>query len=164
MTGVLNRGAFIKKAEKILKTEGKDTKHALFFLDVDNFKRLNDTQGHQVGDQFLVELANSVKSCFRNSDLVGRLGGDEFLVLMRRTPGMEITTKNANQLLKRIRTVCDKYQCEGLSVSIGISTYPNEGKTLEKLYEQADTALYEAKRKGKNQFEYATLTEKRREQ
>lgn len=164
LTGVLNRGAFIKKVEKILKSEGKDAMHALFFLDVDNFKRLNDTQGHQVGDQFLVELANTVKSCFRNSDLVGRFGGDEFLVLMRRTPGFDITTKNANQLLRKIHEVCDKYQCEGLSVSIGISTYPNDGKTLGELYEQGDNALYEAKRKGKNQFEYASLTEENKKQ
>lgn len=164
LTGVLNRGAFIKKAEKILKTEGKDAMHALFFLDIDNFKKLNDTRGHQVGDEFLMELANVVQSCFRNSDLVGRLGGDEFLVLMRRTPGMEITTKNANQLLRRIREVCDKYECEGLSGSIGISTYPHNGKTLGELYEKADNALYEAKRKGKNQFEYASIIEENGEQ
>ena len=159
LTGLLNRNAFLKKVERILKIEGSDGMHALFLLDVDNFKKLNDTQGHQIGDRFLIEMSAAIKACFRNTDIIGRLGGDEFLVLMRQTPGMAVTTKNAAELLKNINMVCSLYDLEDLSVSIGISTYPNDGNTFEELYKHADEALYCAKRSGKNKYEFASITQ-----
>lgn len=158
LTGVFNRDAFLKKVKKVLKTEnGNNEQHALFFLDVDNFKKLNDTLGHRVGDQFLIEMSAAIKSCFRNTDIIGRLGGDEFLVLMRQTPNNEITTKNAKELLKKINGVCANYNVPELSVSIGISNYPADGISFEELYDRADEALYRAKKYGKSRFEFYDL-------
>ena len=157
LTGVLNRATFLKKVQHILRTEGYGSNHALFMLDIDNFKSLNDTKGHQVGDQFLIEMSKTVKSCFRNTDIVGRLGGDEFMVCMRYTPSYSITERNAKSLLAGIQQLCECYDTPNLSVSIGISVYPENGTTFDELYEKADKALYCAKTKGKNRFEFASV-------
>ena len=157
LTGVLNRATFLKKVQHILRTEGYGSNHALFMLDIDNFKSLNDTKGHQVGDQFLIEMSKTVKSCFRNTDIVGRLGGDEFMVCMRYTPSYSITERNAKSLLTGIQQLCEHYDTPNLSVSIGISVYPENGTTFDELYEKADKALYCAKTKGKNRFEFASV-------
>ena len=159
LTGVLNREAFSRKVQHILRTEGYGGKHALFLLDIDNFKVLNDSRGHQVGDQFLIRLSTAIKSCFRNTDLIGRLGGDEFLVFMRFTPSYSVTRKNANALLESIDQLCTEYRIPGFSASIGISVYPENGTTFDELYKQADDALYRAKEKGKSRFEFSTLRE-----
>ena len=159
LTGVLNRATFLKKVQHILRTEGYGSNHALFMLDIDNFKSLNDTKGHQVGDQFLIEMSKTVKSCFRNTDIVGRLGGDEFMVCMRYTPSYSITERNAKSLLAGIQQLCECYDTPNLSVSIGISVYPENGTTFDELYEKADKALYCAKTKGKNRFEFASVQE-----
>ena len=159
LTGVLNREAFFKKVQHVLRTEGYGGTHAFFVLDIDNFKALNDNKGHQVGDEFLIKLSKAVKSCFRNTDLIGRLGGDEFLVLMRFTPGYSVTQKNANALLNAINQVCSEYDISNLSVSIGISVYPENGTTFDALYKQADDALYRAKERGKGRYEFATRQE-----
>ena len=160
LTGLYNRDAFLKKAKEVLKKEnGPNVNHALFILDVDNFKRLNDTQGHRVGDRFLIEMSAAIRSCFRNTDIIGRLGGDEFLVLMRQIPNNEITAKNANELLRKINEVCETYNTPELSVSIGISNFPTDGTVFEELYDKADEALYRAKKCGKNKFEFFNLRE-----
>lgn len=156
LTGLYNRSAFQKKVGRMLVNEQPGVMHALFLLDVDNFKLLNDTQGHQSGDRFLIDLADIIKQCFRNTDIVGRLGGDEFLVLMKSTPGSRVTAKNAGELLKRVKVLCDSYQVKELSASIGISIYPQDGENFDELYKQADLALYTAKRNGKNQFSFAS--------
>ena len=161
LTGLFNRFAFVKKAKKVLKTENEvGTKHALFVLDVDNFKKLNDTQGHRIGDRFLIEMSAAIRSCFRNTDIIGRLGGDEFMILMRQTPNNEITAKNAGELLQKINGVCSYYDIPDLSVSIGISSYPSDGTSFDELYDRADEALYRAKKQGKNRFEFFNLHEK----
>lgn len=159
LTGVLNREAFSKKVQHILRTEGYGGTHALFMLDIDNFKGLNDTKGHQVGDRFLIEMSKTIKSCFRNTDIVGRLGGDEFLILMRYTPAYSVTEKNARALLTNINKLCAVYEVPEFSVSIGISVYPENGTTFDELYEQADKALYRAKMQGKSRYEFSTMHE-----
>lgn len=161
LTGLFNRDAFLKKVKTVLKTEPLNGgHHALIMLDVDNFKKLNDTQGHSVGDRFLIELAGAIRSCYRNTDIIGRLGGDEFLVLMRRTPSNEITSKNARELLEKINAVCSYYDMPELSVSVGISNYPEDGASFEELYERADEALYRAKKYGKSRFEFFNINDK----
>ena len=110
----------------------------------------------KIGDHFLIEMSKTIRQCFRNTDIVGRLGGDEFFVLMRYTPSYTITKKNADSLLNEINQLCSEYEVPGFSVSIGISTYPENGTTFEELYEQADKALYRAKIKGKSRIEFAT--------
>lgn len=154
MTMVYNRETTMDSIRKIL-CEEPDHNHVLFMIDVDNFKNLNDSKGHQAGDEFLIDLAAEIKGSFRESDIVGRIGGDEFFALMRNVPGDSITLRKAQELLNTMQEVCEDYKDLNLSTSIGISLYPEDGKTLDELYAQADGALYEAKRKGKNRYMFA---------
>lgn len=151
MTMLLNRETTMQKIAQVLERES-ECKHALYMIDIDNFKILNDTLGHQTGDEFLVAVAKAVRNCFRESDIVGRIGGDEFFVLMRNTPGIEKSREKAEELRKAIERVCSKYAEIALSGSIGISLYPESGRTVEALYAEADSSLYQAKRQGKNRF------------
>lgn len=155
MTMLLNRETSMEYISEILENE-PDNLHVLLMLDVDNFKNLNDTLGHQVGDEFLIALAAELKKIFRESDVVGRIGGDEFFALMRNVSERKTIEKKANDILKIIKKVADKYPPEiNLSGSIGISLFPGNGRTLDDLYNKADDALYEAKRSGKNKFVFA---------
>ncbi|MBP3420836.1 MAG: diguanylate cyclase [Lachnospiraceae bacterium] len=155
MTMLLNRETTMKYIRRVLE-ENKEEKHVLFMFDVDNFKHLNDTMGHQKGDEFLVELARGLKKSFRDSDIVGRVGGDEFFALMKNVPDTALVERKANELLSTIQEICAGYADIRLSGSIGIGIYPENGKTLDELYGQADAALYQAKRKGKNQYVFAS--------
>uniref|UniRef100_UPI004056EBDE sensor domain-containing diguanylate cyclase n=1 Tax=Acetatifactor sp. TaxID=1872090 RepID=UPI004056EBDE len=155
MTMLLNRETTMEHIEQILEEEAEKN-HVLFMIDVDNFKKLNDTLGHQAGDEFLIALATEVRKHFRESDVVGRIGGDEFFALMRNVTGVSETAVKAQEVLDAIQKVCAEYAQIHLSGSIGISLYPENGKTLEELYAQADGALYQAKHKGKNQFIFSS--------
>lgn len=155
MTMVYNRETTMDTIRKILADE-LDKNHVLFMIDVDNFKNLNDSRGHQAGDEFLIDLAAEIKGSFRETDVVGRIGGDEFFALMRNVPEDSITLRKAQELLDTMQEVCEDYKDLNLSTSIGISMYPQDGTTLDELYAQADGALYEAKHKGKNRFMFAT--------
>ena len=155
MTMVYNRETTMDTIRKILADE-PNKNHVLFMIDVDNFKSLNDSRGHQAGDEFLIDLAAEIKGSFRETDVVGRIGGDEFFALMRGVPEDSITLRKAQELLNTMQEVCEDYKDLNLSTSIGISMYPQDGTNLNELYAQADGALYEAKRKGKNRFMFAT--------
>ncbi len=154
MTMLFNRGASMECITQILDSEG-DKQHALFMLDIDNFKALNDTLGHQSGDEFLIELAKKLKNHFRESDILGRIGGDEFFALMRDVSDIEQIERKAQDILDIIQSVACAYPQTELSGSIGISIYPKDGSTLDELYARSDAALYEAKRSGKNKFLFA---------
>ena len=155
MTMLLNRETTMTKIRQVLEEE-PDKKHVLFMLDVDNFKKLNDTLGHQAGDRFLIAFAAGIKGSFRESDIVGRIGGDEFFALMKDFSEISRAAGKAEELLGAIQKVCAIYPEVEISGSIGISVYPDNGKTLDDLYAQADAALYRAKHKGKNQFVFAS--------
>ncbi len=156
MTMLLNRETTMESIHTILERE-YDRTHVLYMIDIDNFKILNDTLGHQTGDEFLIALSAELKKVFRESDVVGRIGGDEFFALMRNVNGMHKMVEKAKELLSTIQQVCTAYPTIPLSGSIGISIYPENGKSLEALYAEADAALYQAKKKGKNQFVFAPL-------
>lgn len=151
MTMLLNRETTMEQIRQALQFDSKSV-HALYMIDVDNFKALNDTQGHQMGDEFLVAIATEIRKNFRDSDIVGRIGGDEFFALMRNVPGEAEAAVKAQELLEAIQNLCAEYSTVQLSASIGISLYPDNAKSMEELYAKADDALYQAKRKGKNQF------------
>lgn len=151
LTMLLNRETTVKLIEQTLH-EQPEHMHALFMVDIDNFKALNDTLGHQAGDEFLIALGEEIRSCFRESDVKGRIGGDEFFVFVRNVPNEDIVKRKAEELLARILKLALLYPDLHVSGSIGISLYPYHGNALEELYAKADTALYQAKRNGKNQF------------
>lgn len=156
MTMLLNRETTMESIRSILAQE-YDRTHVLYMIDIDNFKMLNDTLGHQTGDEFLIALSAELKKVFRESDVVGRIGGDEFFALMRNVNGMHKMVEKGKELLSTIQQVCTAYPNIPLSGSIGISIYPENGKSLDALYAEADAALYQAKKKGKNQFVFAPL-------
>lgn len=153
MTNLLNRDATMRYIEQFLEQEGAGKSHALFLIDLDNFKQVNDTFGHQLGDTVLVQAAGLIRSNFRESDIVGRIGGDEFFALMKHVESPEHVQSKAQQLVAALQYVCTtpSVQVE-LSSSVGISLTVGAEKTLKNLYAEADAALYEAKREGKNRY------------
>lgn len=166
LTGLANRALFREHWSKIYSDGKRNSKKiAIFFLDLDHFKRINDTLGHPVGDKVLITVADRLKSIFRNADVVSRSGKDQSTSLISRIGGDEFTIiavdieepDCAAKLAERIiETVCrpielDK-ECLYLTVSIGISLYPEDGEDIDVLLKNADTAMYEAKEAGRNKF------------
>lgn len=132
---------------------------AVMFLDLDRFKLINDSLGHAAGDQLLQEVAQRLKDCLRESDMVARWAGDEFTLLLTNLYGIEDATKIAQKILAALRL---DYQLEGrtlhVSSSIGIAIYPADGEDGETLLKNADAALYRAKDGGRNGYSFYTST------
>jgi len=148
LTGVLNRSAFAAEADTVF-TEGQPAaKHALVMLDVDHFKQINDCFGHGFGDRVLIRVAETLRSALRADDLIGRLGGDEFLVLLKNVPQQEVLQTRLNYLRELLfqRVSEDKI----ISCSFGAAVFPCDGAGYEELYQKTDVALYAAKNAGRN--------------
>lgn len=128
---------------------------ALLFIDLDHFKAINDQLGHTVGDNLLRVVAERLKSSVRETDTVARLGGDEFVILLEYLPQEEVTITVARKLLE---TLASPFTVEGhacvVSGSIGISLFPQDGGDAETLLENADTAMYQAKARGRNNAKF----------
>lgn len=150
LTGLYNRITFIEKFNDILSNSGPGTRHALIMLDIDNFKAINDTLGHNAGDALLAGIAGKLKFALRSDDLCGRLGGDEFVICL----------KNMNlgkPLETRVSDLCNLLSDEHtwgvkVSASFGIAGFPEDGLTFDELYQKADIALYKAKAQGRGGF------------
>jgi len=153
LTGLLNR-AYMRQCirEELTKAEGKGVRHALIMIDVDNLKHINDKLGHKEGDNQLIQFAQMLQGAFRESDYVARIGGDEFLVLMRNVKHIEDVRQKAEQLVKELRWCAGNDSSLLISASIGAACYPEDGSTLEELYEKADKAMYRIKHNGKNGY------------
>lgn len=129
-----------------------ETLMAFYIIDLDHFKEVNDTLGHQFGDKVLVEFSNRLRKIFRPNDCVGRFGGDEFIVIIDNLPSTEIIVRKAENI-KRI--ACDltiEGRNVGISASIGISIVPPQGTTYDILFKSADEALYQVKAGGRNGY------------
>lgn len=152
LTGILNKGAVTETIKEYLAESEPDQLHALLMIDCDNFKAVNDTFGHAVGDEVIKYFASILKRTFRDSDIKGRFGGDEFMVFMKNTT-KEATALRAGQLNEAIRK---PYLKDGkeikISCSIGISYFPKDGKDFDTVFASADDALYKAKSLGKDRF------------
>ncbi|MEG1446457.1 MAG: diguanylate cyclase [Ruthenibacterium sp.] len=155
MTGLYNKVAMATLSNKGLR-EYPYGRHALMVLDIDNFKGINDTLGHAFGDLALIDVCTKLSSAFRNSDIVGRIGGDEFAVLMKNIPDIESVRSKGTELsvLFRQTHVAGKECKISCSIGIVVTDINEEGKaeSFETLYRKADAALYQAKQNGKNQF------------
>lgn len=131
----------------------KKTASALFMIDIDNLKYINDTYGHVCGDRIIIRLANCIRMLFRESDILGRVGGDEFIVFMKDCGTTEDICTKAQRLCASYHS---SYNFNGtavsLSCSIGISLFPQHAQNFLDLYEDADKTLYAVKRSGKNKF------------
>jgi diguanylate cyclase (GGDEF)-like protein len=152
LTGISNRGHFMKFATKYFEIARRNNGELqMLSLDLDHFKKINDTYGHQAGDCVLIHFTNKVTSLLRKSDLFGRVGGEEFCILLQNT-----SLEGAKMFAKRICESVEDTQmdCDGhilsITVSIGISSLGSE-KSIEELIKKSDIALYEAKDKGRNQ-------------
>lgn len=153
LTGLANRRALFEEIENILKVAGKS--FALLFLDLDNFKRINDSLGHHSGDELLKVVSSRLKSCVRGSDLVTRLGGDEFCILVKELRSPEDGKIIATNVLNILKNPLKLQSTEIIiSASIGIVSSPENGITTEDLLQNADIAMYQAKSKGRNKYQH----------
>lgn len=151
MTGLYNRKSFIKHVSKKLKN-APDLKHALVMIDVDHFKQLNDTYGHQFGDAVIMDLTGVLRSSFRKGDYCGRLGGDEFIIFLPDIQTHQILTPK----LKELCSLLQKVYPNGAktSCSLGCSIYPDDGTDFSTLYHHADLALYKAKEQERGTYAF----------
>lgn len=156
LTGVANRYSLNERLQTLIETSSKYNQQlALLFLDLDRFKYINDTLGHNLGDLLLKSVSSRIKNLIKNKDMIARLGGDEFVIII---PNLR-HAKEANIIAQKI---IDSMQSSFLleaqeiyvSTSIGISLFPHDGSTKEELLRNADKAMYKAKSRGRNKFEF----------
>lgn len=159
MTGLMNREPAEEDIEMKLCSNSKG---AFFFMDIDNFKLINDTHGHPAGDQALINFANILKDVFDDNSVISRLGGDEFVVFVPRYHSMEALRGYADKILACSGSIVDDpILADKIGVSIGIAIAPEDGISFESLYNNADKGQYFAKRNGKNRYSfYERLDEK----
>lgn len=152
LTGLNNKAATERKIQEYIMHHPED-QALMFILDIDNFKKINDTMGHAFGDEVLKSLGQQIGSIFRSTDVIGRTGGDEFIVFLK-------YLKEDALLEKEARKLCDffqgfqagEYVKYSPTSSIGAAVFPKDGKDFTALYKAADSALYTAKERGKNQL------------
>ncbi len=169
LTLLPNRRLMMDRLERALSTCTRSTRNgALMLIDMDNFKTLNDTLGHDVGDQFLVEVAARIKRCIREGDTASRMGGDEFVVILEHLDRDEQAAVQATAVAIKIQTMLNlpyllqiggsradqrerSHQCTS---SIGITLFRDQSVSIEELVKRADTAMYQAKEAGRNTFRF----------
>ncbi len=157
LTGLPNRSLLTDRLRHALAhAKRRQQQLAVLFIDLDNFKKVNDTLGHDVGDFLLVQAAQRLQSCVRDSDTLARLGGDEFVAVLS-----EVAVNEINAIATRIVDfMAASFPVQGhnlfVSASIGISLYPTDGEDSMTLLKNADTAMYRAKEQGRNQYLYFT--------
>jgi diguanylate cyclase (GGDEF)-like protein len=158
LTGVANRSMFVHQLEHALaRARRASTSLSVFFIDLDRFKSINDTLGHEAGDELLKTVASRLTGLLRGADVVGRLSGDEFVVLLDGTPDTAMLSKIAGRALTEL---AEPLHLAGravqISASVGISRFPGDGNDAASLLKCADTAMYLAKARGKNNFQFFT--------
>ena len=156
LTQLANRLYFTDFLTKMLANATRhDGRFALFFIDLDKFKAVNDTMGHDAGDLLLVQTAKRLNECVREGDLVCRLGGDEFAVILNFIDTPDIAATLAQRMLDSLHRPFMLKEKEALiGGSIGIAVYPGHGDTVEEMVKSADTAMYIAKSNGRNNFQF----------
>lgn len=153
LTGLTNRAAASAWIEKYLRKNDGDSQAAVLVLDIDNFKRVNDTYGHAAGDSVLVACGETIRQQFRSQDIVARLGGDEFLIFLRDVVDKQAAERCCQKLVEHFASDVSTLvpDCQ-ISCSVGIAMYPQDGKQFLQLQKNADKALLYAKQNGKNQY------------
>lgn len=158
LTGLPNRYLFTDRFSRILAhARRKGCRVTLFFIDMDNFKSVNDTYGHDAGDELLKEAAERMAKVFREMDTVCRLGGDEFTVILPETGDRAEVRRIANRLLGTFENPFIVHSSSiSLQVSVGISIFPDDGDDAETLLKKADLAMYHTKKHGRSSFAFAS--------
>lgn len=153
LTGLLNRRFFQEELERLLSSGQESYPGAVLFLDLDDFKDINDTLGHLAGDDLLKQLATLLRSQLRQVDILARLGGDEFAILLPQSRPRQVraVAKRILEALSQPVTLANGQPTQ-ISASLGISLFPDHSRVGEELLAHADTAMYRAKQQGRNQF------------
>jgi diguanylate cyclase (GGDEF)-like protein len=156
LTDLPNRVLFNDRlSQAIVLAERQNRQLAVMFVDLDHFKKINDSLGHEIGDKLLQSVAARLVACVRRSDTVCRLGGDEFVVLLSQVEHAEDAAFSARKILRTLAAphLIDNKSLN-INVSIGVSTYPSDAEDSERLINRADNAMYEAKQHGRNNFQF----------
>ena len=155
LTGLPNRMLFLDRLEQsLIRAKRHNTLVGVMFIDLDRFKRVNDTLGHASGDQLICEVAKRLRAVVRAEDIVARLGGDEFVVVIGDVLALNAVLPVVEKMLGAVTQAYDLSGHEIFcSCSIGVSIYPNDGATSADLLKHADTAMYHAKQSGRNRFQ-----------
>ncbi|WP_135079663.1 EAL domain-containing protein [Terasakiella sp. SH-1] len=158
LTSLPNRNLFLDRLSRaMMRAKRNGTQVALMFLDLDRFKSVNDTLGHNVGDALLMDASKRLLGCVRETDTVSRLGGDEFTVIIPDIKHSYDIEKVANKILAEMSQTFSVLDHDiFLTASVGITVYPDDGVALEALMRNADTAMYQAKEAGRNSFRFYT--------
>lgn len=154
LSGFLNKDSTEKYIMEFLrKSSARDSNHAFLIIDIDRFKAINDNFGHIFGDVILSQVADKITKLFRARDILGRIGGDEFVVFMKSIKDKKAAIQKAKAICE---TVVDVFTQNGvdyrISASVGIAYYDEHGKTYQELYQHSDSALYVSKEKGRDQY------------
>jgi len=158
LTGLANRRMFVEQLNALIKNAQKHTERfGVVFIDLDNFKRINDTLGHDIGDELLIEVSNRLKTAVRDTDVVARLGGDEFTLLLPQLKSLKDAKLALDKVLEQFQrpVVLNKNDYK-ITPSIGAAIGPDNGVASEDLMRCADMAMYKAKRNGKNCYFFFT--------
>ncbi|MFI3207846.1 MAG: diguanylate cyclase [Eubacteriales bacterium] len=155
LTGCLRKKTFEEYSSGYIKNYGIES--AIFIIDVDNFKDINDNFGHQYGDIVLKNIGDGLRKIFRDSDYIGRIGGDEFMVFLKNISDVDIIEEKAELVLELVNN-SHTALIDGVppSCSLGIARFPLDGVAFEEIYDKADQALYHAKDLGKNRYSFYT--------
>jgi len=158
LTGLPNRTLFHDRLEQtIVASKRHKTSFALLFIDLDHFKTINDSLGHHIGDEVLIEASNRLQNCIREEDSIARLGGDEFTVILKDTKNINDISNIAQNIIDAMKKAIEvKTHALYISASIGISLYPNDATTSNILIKYADTAMYKAKDEGRDNYQFYT--------
>lgn len=158
LTDVSNRFAYIERMDNLLESTSAishSVQHAVYFLDLDRFKQINDTLGHAVGDSILIEIANRLKKLLKNKDIIARYGGDEFVITLTNVKNVKEAAKFAEQMISSIeQPMMLNGQEVFISTSVGISVYPVDGKNTEELINCADRAMTYSKKHELNGYSF----------
>jgi diguanylate cyclase (GGDEF)-like protein len=158
LSGLYNRLSLIEKINWLIsKAQRSDTQFAVLFLDLDNFKNINDSRGHEFGDQVLKHIAGILLTSVRDNDIVSRIGGDEFVIVLPDIEDNDAILEVIKRIQKSLFTpiVFDNFKYH-VTCSIGITIYPKDGESVTELLKNADIAMYKSKALGKNNFHFYT--------
>ena len=154
LTKIYNKSTTMSLIKDYLRTDSRETNDALIIVDVDNFKAVNDNLGHLFGDSILIDLSQEMQDLFRTSDVVGRIGGDEFVVFLRGIKQKRHIEDKAADICRIFELLYSGEHEETITGSLGIAIFPQDGDTYDELFKKADIALYSSKNAGKNCYTF----------
>lgn len=155
LTDLYNKMATERMIKEYLEGPGKEGMSMLFVLDVDDFKKINDTKGHAFGDQVLSQFGHQIRAWFRVNDIIGRIGGDEFMIFIKDVKDPEAVKREGSRIMQFFDGFnVGEYAKYSPTASVGGAVYPRDGADFESLYKAADKAVYKSKKEGKNRVSF----------